>query len=52
MRDAPEYAKKYEKKFYDCMFRNGTGMDICSQNFNDVIRSIYRNEPGELNDKY
>ena len=52
IRDAPDYAKKYETKFYGCLFREGTGMDLCMNHFSDIVRSIYRNEPGELNDKH
>ena len=42
IRDAPDYAKQYERKFYDCMFREATGLDLCMNHFTDMIRSIHR----------
>ena len=42
IRDAPDYAKQYEKNFYDCLFREGSGMDLCMNHFSDMIRTIYR----------
>ena len=29
IRDAPDYAKPYENKLYNCLFREGSGMDLC-----------------------
>ena len=29
IREAPEYAKPFERKFYDCLFKDGSGMDLC-----------------------
>jgi len=29
IRDAPDYSLKYEKRFYDCLFRDASGMDLC-----------------------
>ena len=52
IRDAPEYTKKYEKQFYDCLFREGSGMDLCHGYFNNMIRSIYRSGESELNDRF
>jgi len=52
IRDAPDYTKKYEEKFYDCMFRDATGMDYCKPHFNSMIRSIYRSGESTLNDRY
>ena len=52
IRDAPAYTKKYEKKLYDCLFRDATGMDICIPHFNNMIRSIYRSGESELVDWY
>ena len=42
IRDAPKYTKKYEKMFYDCMFREATGLDLCMNHFSDMIRAIHR----------
>ena len=52
IRDAPDYAKKYESKFYNCMFREGSGTDLCMNHFTDMVRSIYRSGESTLNDKY
>ena len=52
IRDAPDYAKVYEQKFYSCLFREGTGMDLCMPHFSDMVRSIYRSGESTLNDKY
>ena len=52
IRDAPDYTKKYEKNFYDCLFREGSGMDMCHSHFNNMIRAIYRSGESELNDRY
>ena len=49
IRDAPEYTKKYEQRFYQCMFREGTGTDLCLNHFSDMIRSIYRGGENTLN---
>ena len=51
IRDAPEYSKKYEKKLYECLFREGTGMDLCMSHFSNMVRSIYRSGESTLNDK-
>ena len=52
IRDAPDYTKKYEKRFYDCLFRDGSGMDMCQPQFTNMIRAIYRSGESTLNDKY
>ena len=52
IRDAPEYAKKHEQKFYDCMFREATGLDVCMQHFSGMIRSIHRSGESTLNTNY
>ena len=39
IRDAPAYAKPYEAKFYDCMFRDATGLDVCMGNFSNMVNS-------------
>ena len=52
IRDAPEYTKPYEKKFYDCMFREATGLDLCMNHFSDMVRTIYRSGESELCDWY
>jgi hypothetical protein len=52
IRDAPDYTKKYEKKLYDCLFREGSGMDICQPHFSNMIRAVYRGGDNKLNDKY
>ena len=51
IRDAPDYSKKYEAKFYNCLFREGTGMDLCMPHFSDMVRSIHRSGESTLNDK-
>ena len=48
IRDAPDYTKAYEKKFYDCMFRDATGTDVCMNHFTDMVRSIHRSGESEL----
>lgn len=48
IRDAPDYTKQYEGKFYDCMFRDATGMDICMTHFGNMIRAIHRSGESEL----
>lgn len=52
IRDAPDYTKQYEKKFYDCLFREATGLDVCMGHFSDMVRSIYRSPDNELIDYY
>ena len=52
IRDAPAYAKPYERNFYDCLFREGSGLDLCMTHFDDMIRSIYRSGESELCDWY
>ena len=52
IRDAPQNTKKYEKAFYDCLFREATGLDLCMNNFTDMVRTIYRSPTNELNDAY
>ena len=52
IRDAPAYAKKHEAKFYDCMFREGTGLDLCMSHFGNMVRSIHRSGESELNTTY
>ena len=49
IRDAPAYAKPYEAKFYDCMFRDASGIDLCMGQFANMIRSIHRSGESELN---
>ena len=52
IRDAPTVAKPYEKKLYNCLFREATGMDVCMTHFSDMIRSVYRSSENELCDWY
>ena len=52
IRDAPETAKIYEKRFYDCLFRPTSGVDIWMNHFHDLVRSIYRSDENELCDWY
>ena len=49
IRDAPAYAKKHEQKFYDCMFREATGLDVCMKHFSGMVRSIHRSGESTLN---
>lgn len=48
IRDAPAYAKRYEKDFYNCLFRDASGMDICQKHFNNMVRTIHRSGESEL----
>ncbi len=50
IRDAPEVSKPYEKKLYNCLFREGTGMDLCMNHFSDMVRAVYRSPENELCD--
>ena len=52
IRDAPEYTKPYEKKFYDCMCRDASGLDICMGNFSNMVRAIHRSGESELNTNF
>lgn len=52
IRDAPAYAKKHEAKFYDCMFREATGLDLCMSHFGNMVRSIHRSGESELSTNY
>ena len=52
IRDAPDYTKQSEKKFYDCLFREATGLDVCMGHFSDMVRNIYRQPDHELCDFY
>ena len=52
IRDAPAYAKPYEAKFYDCLFRDASGMDICMGQFGNMIRAIHRSGESELNTNF
>ena len=52
IRDAPDYTKRYEKEFYDCMFRDASGLDVCMRPFSSMIRAIHRSGESELNTDY
>ena len=52
IRDAPDYTKPYEAKFYDCLFRDASGMDICMGQFGNMIRAIHRSGESELNTNF
>ena len=52
IRDAPEKAKPYEKKFYECLFKHASGTDVCMGHFHDMVRTIYRSGDNELCDWY
>ena len=52
LRDAPDYAKKYEKNFYDCLFREVSGLDLCMNHFTDVLRSIHRSGDSQLETRF
>ena len=52
IRDAPDYTKKYEKRFYNCLFREASGMDVCMNHFSDMVRSIHRSGESELNTNF
>jgi hypothetical protein len=49
LRDAPKYTKQYEKRFYDCLFREASGLDLCMNHFTDMVRTIHRSGESELN---
>ena len=50
--EAPVYAKEHESKFYDCLFREASGMDICMKHFGNMVRSIHRSGESELNTEF
>ena len=52
IRDAPDYTKKYEQNFYDCMFREASGLDMCMHNFSNMIRAIHRSGESTLNTNF
>ena len=52
IRDAPADAKQYEKKLYNCLFREATGLDVCISHFSDMVRTVYRTPENELIDWY
>ena len=52
IRDAPEVAKPYERNLYNCLFREASGMDLCQNHFNDMVRAVYRSPENELCDWY
>ena len=52
IRDAPDYAKPYEAKFYDCMFRDASGLDICMGQFSNMIRAMHRSGESEMNTNF
>lgn len=49
IRDAPDYTKPHEKEFYNCLFRDASGVDVCMQHFSNMIREIHRSGESELN---
>jgi len=49
IRDAPEYTKRYEAEFYDCLFRDASGTDLCMSSFSNMVRAIHRSGESELN---
>ena len=49
IRDAPEYTKPHEKAFYDCLFREASGLDLCMKHFSGMIREIHRSGESTLN---
>ena len=52
IRDAPAYTKPYENKFYDCLFRDASGLDICMSHFGNMVRAIHRSGESELNTNF
>ena len=52
IRDAPDYTKKHEVQFYDCMFREATGLDVCMNKFSNMVRAIHRSGSSELNTNF
>ena len=49
IRDAPDYTKRYEGHFYDCLFRDASGLDVCMRHFSNMVRAIHRSGESELN---
>jgi len=52
MSAAPAYTKPYEMKFYDCMFRDATGLDICMGHFSNMVRAVHRSGESEMNTSF
>ena len=52
IREAPEYTKKYETKLHNCLWREGTGLDLCMNHFSNMVRAIHRSGESTLNDKH
>ena len=52
IRDAPAYAKPHEEKFYDCLFRDASGLDVCMKPFGNMVRTIHRSGESELNTNF
>ena len=52
IRDAPEYTKKEEAKFYNCMFRDASGLDVCMNHFSGMVRQIHRSGESTLNTNF
>lgn len=52
IRDAPDYTKRYEKDFYDCLFRDASGLDLCMKPFNSMIRAIHRSGESTLETRF
>ena len=52
IRDAPDYTRRYESKFYDCLFRDASGLDLCMSHFGNMVRAIHRSGESELNTNF
>lgn len=52
IRDAPEATKRHEAQFYDCLFRDASGMDVCMQHFSDMVRTIHRSGESTLDTRF
>ena len=50
IRDAPAITRQHEKQFYECLFREASGLDLCMNHFTDMVRRIYRSPESELSD--
>ena len=50
--DAPEYAQKYVRNFFDCWAREASGLDVCMHHFSNAIRAIHRSGESELNSDF
>jgi hypothetical protein len=53
IRDAPAVAKPFEKNLYNCLFREGTGMDLMGAMVitSDMARDLNKGDPSPLHQR-